>query len=207
VTTTGAETTRCPRCGATGRSFTPPDRAQCTAIVGVRTIPAHTTGGPGLTNPMAGPGILHWPQRAVSVVCGRTYKVPYDGLTSEEREAVDKAFVDQEVDDRLPVIVRRRHPGREPGFDVVPLAGFTVYWLVPTVILLLAFPPGALLTTVAFAGGVIRWWNAQTKPRTEWRESLRAHEKSQQEATKRDEAREALRAGLARGRLDAQAHS
>lgn len=195
----------CPGCGCTARSFVEPGRWHCSGGSSF-PVPGGWSGGPGLTNPLAGPGVIYHPPSTGWAPCGTVYAVDYCDLDEDERLIHDKVVVSADVDAQLPVIAEPGRPGSLPvDVDYIWLSGLAAYWIIGTLILwgVLAIahaqPAKTLamvVTTIVFVGYVTHWLDHHAKLKTAKRDEWVKYEVRSRVAVERKEAREALRQSL-----------
>jgi hypothetical protein len=202
----------CPRCGTIARCFVEPGIWECLGGESY-VIPAGYSGGPGLTAPWLGPGVIWHPESTGFAACGTRYSVPYEDLTAGEQAQHDRAVVareraavDAEVDARLPALVPLvRSGGQRPDTDFFWLGGLIAYWVVGTLVLwfILAASHVAssrdvaiVVASAVFVGFIAHWWLHHARLRAEHRALLEAVERRPVEIAAREAEREELRARL-----------
>lgn len=178
-----------------------PGRWRCSGG-SIYPIPGGWGGGPGLTNPAAGPGVIYHPPSTGWTPCGTTYPVDYRDLSESERLTHDKVVVSAEVDAQLPVIAEPGQPGNLPvDVDYFWLSGLIAYWVIGTLVLwgilamIHAQPAKAIavvVSSVVFAFYMAHWWDHHAKLKAEKRDKWLKYELRSREAVERREAREQL---------------
>jgi hypothetical protein len=196
----------CPRCGSSKRWFVQPGRWRCTG--GWTESGAHISGGysggPGLTNPMAGPGIIYHPPSYRPDrfhKCGTEYDVADSELTPEERKHYSHTLAAQaEVDHALPLLTKPQPPVRPGLIDPDPFwfFGLIPWWLGGTfavwIVLNAAHLRSALALAAEIAGGICLlvfalWMTRAMILRASHNRALRAHEDRIRAAEERVAAR------------------
>jgi hypothetical protein len=195
----------CPTCGCTARTFVELGRWRCSGGSHF-PIPAGWGGGPGLTNPSAGPGVIYHPPSTGWAPCGTTYDVDYSDLDENERLIQDEVVVSADVDAQLPVIAEPGLPSSLPvDVDYFWLSGLVAYWVFGTLLLwgilsiAHAQPAKALAIVIAgvvFAGYVAHWFDHHAKLKAAKRDQWLKYERCRLEVAERKEAREELRQAL-----------
>ena len=191
----------CPICGCTARTFVAPGLWRCSGGSSF-PIAGGWSGGPGLTNPLAGPGVIYHPPSTGWAPCGTTYAVDYCDLDEHERLIHDKVVVSAVVDAQLPVIAEPGQPSSLPvDVDYYWLSGLVVYWIIGTWVLwgILAIahaqPAKALAIVIAsavFAGYVAHWFDQHSKLKAAKRDQWLKYERRSIEVVERREEREEL---------------
>jgi hypothetical protein len=201
----------CPRCGCTVRTFVEPGRWRCSGGSSY-PIPGEWSGGPGLTYPHAGPGVIYHPPTTGWAACG-TYVVDYRDLDDNERRIHDKAIVSAEVDAvsaevdaQLPVIAEPGRPSSLPvDVDYIWLSGLVAYWIIGTLalwgILAMAHAQPAktlaiVIASAVFAGYVAHWFDHHSKLKAAKRDQWLKYERRSIEVVERKEEREELHQAL-----------
>lgn len=195
----------CPTCGCTARTFVEPGRWRCSGGSSF-PIPGGWGGGPGLTNPAAGPGVIYHPPSTGWSPCGTTYAVDYRDLDENERLIHDKVVVSEEVEAQLPVIAEPGRPSSLPvDVDYLWLSGLVAYWIIGTLVLwgILAMahaqPAKTLaivIASVVLARFVAQWFDHHSKLKATERDRWLKYEQGRRDAVERQEAREELRQAL-----------
>lgn len=197
----------CPNCGTSQRTFVRPGRWHCDHV---RVSPQWYAqpgyvGGPGLTNPAAGPGLIWDPggwRGGGSDPCDTEYDVRDDDLTDAERLPYSNTLAAlAEVDAALPVVRGSALPLRPDLIDPDPFwaLGLLPWWGGGAVVLGIALNDigaGALIAGLLCLAVLGAWLLRAGVLRRRYTEAERQHRDALEAARERDLERARMLASL-----------